>query len=98
MTRLLSSFWSLICLAAVYRLSADWFSPSAGLVAALLLALTDNEIMLAREARHYTQLAALAALSALFYLRYARRPSRASGLAWLLSSIALLYTHYLASC
>ncbi|MFN7210420.1 MAG: hypothetical protein ACK4P1_08525, partial [Aggregatilineales bacterium] len=38
---------------------------------------------------------ALAALSALFYLRYARRPSRGSGLAWLVSSIALLYTHYL---
>lgn len=95
MTRLLSTFWSLVCLAAVYRLSADWFSPAAGLVAALILALTDNEIMLAREARHYTQLAALAALSALFYLRYARRPRRASGIAWLVSSIALLYTHYL---
>ncbi|MCS6871933.1 MAG: glycosyltransferase family 39 protein [Anaerolineae bacterium] len=95
MTRLLSTFWSLICLAAVYRLSTDWFSPAAGLVTALLLALTDNEIMLAREVRHYTQLAALAALSALFYLRYARRPSRISGVAWLLSSIALLYTHYL---
>lgn len=95
MARLLSAFWSLICLAAVYRLGADWFSPPAGLAAALILALTDNEIMLAREARHYTQLAALAALSALFYLRYARRPSRSSGIAWLVSSIALLYTHYL---
>jgi hypothetical protein len=95
MTRLLSTFWSLIGLAAVYRLGADWFSPAAGLAAALLLALTDNEIMLAREVRHYTQLAALAALSALFYLRYARRPRPSSGFAWLLSSIALLYTHYL---
>ncbi len=95
MTRLLSTFWSLIGIAAVYRLSADWFSPLAGLAAALLLALTDNEIMLAREARHYTQLAALAALSALFYLRYVRRARSASGIAWLLSSVALLYTHYL---
>ncbi len=95
MARLLSALWSLICLAAVYRLGADWFSPAAGLAAALILALTDNEIMLAREARHYTQMAALATLSALFYLRYARQPRRASGIAWLLSSIALLYTHYL---
>jgi uncharacterized membrane protein len=95
MARLLSALWSLICLAAVYRLGADWFSPAAGLAAALILALTDNEIMLAREARHYTQMAALAALSALFYLRYARQPRRANGIAWLLSSIALLYTHYL---
>ncbi len=95
MARLLSALWSLICLAAVYRLGADWFSPAAGLAAALILALTDNEIMLAREARHYTQMAALAALSALFYLRYARQPRRSSGIAWLLSSIALLYTHYL---
>lgn len=95
LTRLLSTFWSLFGIAVVYRLGADWFSPGAGLAAALLLALTDNDIMLAREVRHYTQMAALTALSSLFYLRYVRRPSRASGIGWVLVSVALLYTHYL---
>ncbi len=94
-TRLLSTFWSLIAVAAVYRLGADVFSPEAGAIAALLLALADNDTFLAQEARHYTQMAALVAVSTLCYFRYWRRPSRRNGIAWLLSSSALLYTHYL---
>lgn len=96
-TRLLSTFWSVFGVAVVYRMAADAFSPGAGLIAALVLALTDNDIMLAREARHYAQMAALGALSSLFYLRYLRRPRRRNGLGWLLASVALMYTHYLGA-
>lgn len=96
-TRLLSTFWSILGVALVYRLAADAFSPGAALAAALILALTDNDIMLAREARHYAQMAALAVGSSLFYLRYLRRPTRSSGIGWLLASVALLYTHYLGA-
>jgi Dolichyl-phosphate-mannose-protein mannosyltransferase len=95
MVRLLSTFWSLIGVAAIYRLGADLFSPGAGAAAALMLALADNDIFLAQDARHYTAMAALASLSTLCYFRYYCRPSRGSGIAWLLSSVALLYTHYL---
>ncbi|HVO43108.1 MAG TPA: glycosyltransferase family 39 protein [Aggregatilineales bacterium] len=103
--RLLSTFWSLVAIAALYRLGADVYSPEAGLIAALLLALADNDTYLAQEARHYTQMAALAVLSTLFYLRYCRdlarygpaysRARRRDGVLWLLTSSALLYTHYL---
>jgi 4-amino-4-deoxy-L-arabinose transferase-like glycosyltransferase len=97
MIRLLSAFWSLVGVAVVYRLGADLFSPGAGLAAALLLALMDNDIMLAREARHYAQMATLVSFSALFYLRYLRRQSMMNGIGWLLASVALMYTHYLGA-
>lgn len=93
--RLLSTFVSVIGVALVYRLGADLFGREAGLLAALILALTDNDVMLAQEARHYAQMAMFAVASTLFYLRYVRHSTRTNGIGWLLSSIALLYTHYL---
>lgn len=101
--RLLSAFASLIGVALVYRLSADLFGREAGLLAALVLALTDNDIMLAREARHYAQMALFAVACTLFYFRFVRSLSRSprgrrvnwNGVGWVLSAAALLYTHYL---
>jgi uncharacterized membrane protein len=93
--RLLSTFASVIGVALVYRLGADLFGREVGLLAALILALTDNDVMLAQEARHYAQMAMFAVASTLFYLRYVRHPSRTNGIGWLLASIALMYTHYL---
>ncbi|MEP7289486.1 MAG: glycosyltransferase family 39 protein [Chloroflexota bacterium] len=94
-TRFLSLMWSVVGVALIYRLAADSFSPGTGAIAALLLALADNDTFLAQDARHYTQMAALATASTLFYLRYFRKPTRINGIAWLLASIALMYTHYL---
>ncbi len=94
-TRMLSLFWSVLGVALIYRLGADTFSPEIGAVAALMLALADNDTFLAQEARHYTEMAALVTCSTLFYLRYLRHHKRGSGIGWLLSSVALIYTHYL---
>jgi len=94
-TRLLSTFWSLIGVALAYQLGKLLFSPGAGMAAALMLTLADNDIMLAQEARHYTQMATLTLLTTVFYFRYLRRPTRRDGIGWLLSAAALLYTHYL---
>jgi hypothetical protein len=94
--RLLSTFWSLLGVALVYAFGKMAFnSPLAGLLAALMLALADNDIMLAQETRHYTQLVAFAVLSGWFYLRYLRRPTRTHGLGWWAANVALMYTHYL---
>jgi hypothetical protein len=93
--RLFSAFASLIGVALIYRLGKEMFSPGAGVAAALILALTDNDIMLAREARHYAQMSALVIASSLFYWRMLKNPNRGNGVGWLLTSIALMYTHYL---
>src|SRR5258708_20887638 len=42
-------------------------------------------------------MATLATCSILFYLRFYRNPTRTNGIMWLLSSVALLYTHYLGA-
>jgi 4-amino-4-deoxy-L-arabinose transferase-like glycosyltransferase len=107
--RLLSTFWSLVGIAALYRLGADVYAPEVGTIAALLLALTDNDTYLSQEARHYTQMAALAVLATLFYFRYLKaigvfprsasnaRKARTYGLLWVGTTIALMYTHYLGA-
>src|SRR5262249_9857512 len=93
--RFLSLAWSVLGVAIIYRIGADAFSPGTGAAAALMLALADNDTFLAQDARHYTEMATLASASTLFYLRYLRHPTRANGIGWLLSSAALMYTHYL---
>lgn len=94
--RLLSAFWSVIGVALAYAFGRIAFgSPLAGLLGALVLALADNDIMMAQETRHYTQLTLLALLSSVLYLRYGRRPSRLRGIGWIAANIALMYTHYL---
>jgi len=98
MARMLSAFWSLFGVAVAYQVGREVFrSRGAGLLAALLLALSDHDILFAQETRHYAQMAALALLSGLFYLRYLRRPTRWNGIGWLLAGVALLYTHYLGA-
>ncbi|MHB8627059.1 MAG: glycosyltransferase family 39 protein [Aggregatilineales bacterium] len=96
-SRLFSAFWSLIGVASVYRLGADWFSRQAGALGALFMAFANLDLMMAQETRHYTQMATLAMLSAIFYLRYVRRPTRARGIGWWAASVALMYTHYLGA-
>src|SRR5579859_3561353 len=96
-TRFLSLMWSVLGVAFIYRIGADCFSRGTGAIAALMLALADNDTYLAQDARHYTQMAALASCSTLFYLRYFRKPTRTNGILWLLSSVALMYTHYLGA-
>ena len=93
--RLLSTFASVLGIALVYRLGRDLFRPGVALAAALLLALQDNDIMLAREARHYSLLVMFGIAATLFYFRYLKHGKRADGIGWLLAAIAMMYTHYL---
>ena len=96
-SRLLSAFWSLIGVALVYRFGADRFSRQAGALGALVMALAALDLMMAQEARHYTQMATLALLSTICYFRYLRHPTRGNGLGWWAASVALMYTHYLGA-
>ncbi len=71
------------------------------LTAALLMALADAEIFLAQEARSYTWVTCFSCLSLWAFLRW-QRSTQHSALStqhfvWLLSTIALIYTFYLAA-
>jgi hypothetical protein len=94
-TRYFSVLIGMVAVAGIYQLGREMFSPQAGLLAALVLALSDLHIDLSQEVRHYSLLATLAVLSSLFYVRWWHHPSRANRLGYVLTSILMLYTHYL---
>ena len=94
-TRSFSALLGLITIAAAFQLGRELFHPMAGVLGALLLALADNHIDLSQEVRHYGLLTTLVVLSSLFYARWWHHPTRANRIGYVLSSLALLYTHYL---
>jgi hypothetical protein len=94
-TRYFSVLIGMVAVAGTYQLGRELFSPEAGLLAALVLALSDLHIDLSQEVRHYSLLATFVVLSSLFYVRWWHRPSRANRMGYVLTSILMLYTHYL---
>jgi hypothetical protein len=94
-TRYLGVLFGMIAIAGVYQLGRALFRVEVGLLAALILALSDLHIDLSQEARHYGLLATLAVWSSLFYARWWRTPTRANQIGYVLASLGLLYTHYL---
>jgi uncharacterized membrane protein len=93
--RYLGILFGVLAIAAIYQLGKELFNPLTGILAALLLALVDNHIDLSQEARHYAAMATWAILSSLFYIRWWRHPNRTHRIGYVLTSLALLYTHYL---
>lgn len=97
-----SALAGVITVALIYRLGRLYFSPAAGLGAALLGALNPFLIYYAQEARMYALLAALSAASFLLFslwLRSTRPPGPPRGCArlagaYLVTTAAGLYTHY----
>jgi hypothetical protein len=95
--RMLSVLTGVVAVAGMYQLGRQMFNTETGLVAALLLALWDHHIDLSQDVRHYAQLATFIILSSWFYFRLIqqRPPTRGTRLGYVLTSSALLYSHYL---
>lgn len=93
--RYFSVLAAMLAIAAAYQMGRTLYGVPAGVLAALMLTLSDLHIDLAQEVRHYSWLATLIILSSLFYARWWRNPTRTNRLGYVLSSILLLYTHYL---
>lgn len=92
--RLPSALAAALCMALLYRLGADCFSPRAGAMAALVLGASSFFAYYAREARMYMLAALLATASMCAYGRWLRRGG--ARWRWLYIGVtgALLYTHY----
>ena len=95
---------SMLSLALIFQVAKElararspaWDGAAVPTLAMLMLALADAEIFLAQEARHYTLLVCLVLGSMLNLMRWLRRSLPRDYLAWLLCSILMFYTHYVA--
>ncbi len=95
--RMLSALTGLVGVAATYQMGRAMFGRTAGVLAAFFLALSDHHIDLSQDVRHYAQMATLIILSNGYYFRLIQRPSPSRGtrIGYVLTSVALLYSHYL---
>ncbi len=94
-TRYLSVLTGVLAIALIYQLGRSLYGVRTGILAALILALFDLHIDLAQEVRHYSLLATFTIASSTFYARCWHMPTRTNRIGYVLSSILLLYTHYL---
>ena len=93
--RFLAIAAGLITVAALYRLSADWFGVTAGRYAALLLTVLPGAVYYSQEIRDYGWLMLAVTLMTLCFLRLLRRQSRAAWAGYVLSVVFMLYTLYI---
>ncbi|MBI2861629.1 MAG: glycosyltransferase family 39 protein [Chloroflexi bacterium] len=94
--RFLSLASGVLAVTLIYQLGRHLVSPAGGLVAAVLMAASPLLVFYSQEARMYAQAVALSALSALLCWRVLEGGQRRliDWLAFILASLALLYTHY----
>ena len=98
--RALSLFIGLLTLAWVYRTGRNFFTPAAGLFATLLLSASVFHLAFMTRAELYAPVALLAVMCIWYYWRgalYPQQPGRGAQAGLLLSSIGLLYSHYLGA-
>ena len=95
--RALSFFVGLLTLAWIYRIGRDFFTPAAGLIAALLLSASVFHLSYMARAGAYALVALCVTICLWYYWRVALNPrqsERGEQAGLLLGSIGLLYSHY----
>ncbi|MCI0712299.1 MAG: glycosyltransferase family 39 protein [Chloroflexi bacterium] len=92
--RYLSVLFILLATATVYRIGQDLFNTTTGLLAELFFTTHDLVLVRGREIRLYPQAIFLVALVIWCYWQFYQHPSRGRGIAFVLSSATLIYTHY----
>jgi len=91
--RLLSALLGVLAILVMYKLAALLFDRTAGLLAALLLALSHFHIEYSQEARMYTLLILLTLLSMYYFIKLLAGRSRLALAGYILSSALMMYTH-----
>ncbi|GEM_PF-2258022 len=99
-TRYLGLLISILSIALMYRLGRMMYRPQTGLIAAFLLATSVYFIFYAHELRGYT-LYILLTITSIFlywYIIHRQSVSIKALIAFVISCILLIYTHYMAIC
>lgn len=90
--RSLSVLFSVAAVGGMFVLGRELYDERTGLVAAALFAVSPTQIHFGRNARMYS-LFVLATIASMYYFLRLRERSRRSSLLYVLSTVALLYTH-----
>jgi uncharacterized membrane protein len=91
--RSLSVLFGVLTVGIAYRLGVSMYNPRTALIAALILAVASYPIYWSQEARMYSLLPLLAGISVYFMWQLMRAGGVRHTLAYLISTVALLYTH-----
>lgn len=99
--RMVSALCSILSVALIYPLAreitrtrAHFDHRGVAVLAMLILALSDPEVVLAQDMRKYALRTLLTIASMLFYLRWIRRSTRKDAALWVISGALLLHTQY----
>ena len=92
--RYYSVLLSMLGMAVAFRLGQAMYSTRAGVLMALFYGLHDLVKVLTQEVRHYPQQLLLVTLAMWMYWRFYQKPTRTRGIVFVVSGVALLYTHY----
>lgn len=92
-TRLLSALFGTLAIFALYKFATLLFNRTTGLLAALLLALSQFHLTFSQEARMYALLSLLSLLSLYFYIKLLTGRSRFALAGYVIFSALMLYTH-----
>ncbi|MDD1720574.1 MAG: glycosyltransferase family 39 protein [Euryarchaeota archaeon] len=94
--RFLSLVFGVLAIPMTYAVGRQLFNEEAGLVGALLLALSLLNIQLSQETRMYSLMVLLALVSMYFFLRFLQQRTPLITIGYVLSTVLLLYTHVYA--
>jgi 4-amino-4-deoxy-L-arabinose transferase-like glycosyltransferase len=93
-TRYLATLGTMLTLAFTYRFGADLFNRQTGLIAVFCLGMTAFFKYFGHEYRPYFILVGGTVALNFFFLRWVRRPNFVYALCYVLTGVAILYTHY----
>jgi mannosyltransferase len=91
--RLLSALFGILAIPMIYVVGRQLFNKQAGLVAALILAISSFNIWYSQETRMYSLMVLLALLSMYFFWRFLQQSSLVSSVGYVLSTALLVWTH-----
>jgi mannosyltransferase len=92
----ISATFAVLTLPVIYLLGSRLFGRTAGLVAALVLAVNAFVVEFAQQARSYSLVLLLVTLSSYFFVVELERPSRRSRVGYVIASALAVYAHYFA--
>ena len=96
-TRFLSVIFGMVAIIMIYKVGSLIYGKNAGILSALLLALSVFHIQYSQEVRSYALITPLTLLSMYFFIRLLKEKSLVVSIGYVLSSILLVYTHHFAS-